>query len=61
MYESLRDCTPSEILFGVLGMLESLRMLEESAPKADVLEDVAHNIKWVLMNTTMYKKEQTTA
>ncbi len=59
MFESMREYEPREILFEALGMVEGIRMLDEDASIAVVLEDVAHHIKWVLKNTNMYKKEQT--
>lgn len=60
MFESMKEYEPREALFEALGMVEGLRMLDEDASIAVVLEDVAHYIKWVLKNATMYKKEQTT-
>ena len=55
MFDYMKEYEPREALFEALGRVESLRMLEPDTPKADVLEDVAHFIKWVLKNSTMYK------
>lgn len=60
MFEYMKEYEPREALFEALGMVESLRTMEGDSPKADLLEDVGHYIKWVLKNATMYKKEQTT-